>query len=128
MTPQKKRSEHSALKSTKEIFDWDANTLQQMRTENSEPKNYNRKVNFMMESKVFDDTPVKQSKQANSKCQFQGTGDIFTWKDSPKDTLESSGKKRGIDLRPSTQTVEINLYKTKSNRTSDDNVLFSSRY
>jgi hypothetical protein len=84
----------------------------------------------MTESKVFDDTPVKPSQQVNPKSQFYGSGNILTWKDTQGDETKSSGKKR--TAQP-VREVEINLYKTKSNKlfkSSEGNILTnsSSRY
>ena len=125
------RSEYSSLKSTKEAFDWDSNTIRLMSEESSEQKVYNKKINFMTESKVFDDTPIKSHRlQINHKSQLFSSGNILTWKDGQQDELKTSGKKR---TSQPVKEVEINLYKTKSNklfRSSDENTLTisSSRY
>jgi hypothetical protein len=116
---------HSS-KSTKELFDWDANTLERLRADHSEPKSFNRKISFMTESKIFDDSPIKQGKQGSANSQFNGTGDIFTWRDAPSRESKTNGKRRSLNNQ--VREVEINLYKNKSNKlfkSSEDNCLYS---
>jgi len=84
-------SKYNSYNSNKELFDWDANTLNRIKNPVIMSKNENV-VKNVHESHVFDKafstSPVKkQHNPTNS-----GSGDIFTWKGFAADQSQSQSQ------------------------------------